>query len=48
MVLNPGKCYYMLIGNHDEVDKININGTQITSSINEKLLDVFIDSKAKL
>ena len=32
MVLNPAKCYYMLIGDHDEPDKINLNGTKITSS----------------
>ena len=45
MVLNPGKCYYMLIGNHDEPDKINLNGTEITSSNNETLLLVLIDTK---
>ena len=45
MVLNPGKCHDMLIGNHDEPDKININGTQILSSNNQKLLGVRIDKK---
>ena len=29
MVLNPGKCHCMLIGNHDESDKINLK-TEIT------------------
>ena len=24
MVLNPAKCYYVLIGDHDEPDKINL------------------------
>ena len=32
MVLNSGKCHFMLIGNHDELDKISLNGTEIISS----------------
>ena len=39
MVLNPGKGYYLVIDNHDERHKINLNGTEIASSNNEKLLD---------
>ena len=45
MVTNPRKYYYVLIGNHDESDKINLNATEITSSNNEKQLGVFIDKK---
>ena len=45
MVLNPGKCHYMLKGNHDEPDKINLNGRVIANSNNKKLLGVFIDKK---
>ena len=43
VALNSGKCHFMLIGNHDEPDKINLNSTEITNSTNEKLLSVFID-----
>lgn len=42
MVLNPGKCCYMLIEDHDEPDEINLNGTEISSSNNEKLFDVLL------
>ena len=45
MVLNCGKCHYVLIGNHDEPDKINVNGTEITSCNNEKFLSVGADKK---
>ena len=34
IALNPAKCHYMLIGDHGEPDKINLNGTKITSSSN--------------
>lgn len=42
---NPGKCRDMLIDNHDDPDKINLHGTEITSSSNKKLLGVRIDKK---
>ena len=45
MVTNPRKYYHVLIGNHDEPDKINLNATEITSNNNEKQLGVFIDKK---
>ena len=45
MVLNPGKCHYILIGNIDQPDKINLNCTEITSSYDEKLLGWLIDKK---
>ena len=44
-VINPGKYHYMLIGNHDEPDKANLNGTGITCSNNQKLLGVLTDRK---
>ena len=43
VAVNSGKCRFMLIDNHDERNQINLNGTDITSSTNEKLLRVFID-----
>ena len=45
MVLNPGKCHYILIGNHDEPDKINLNIRENASNNNEKPLAVLIDKK---
>lgn len=41
---NSGKCH-MLIHNHDDLGKINLNGTKITSSNNKQLLGVRIDKK---
>ena len=38
----------MLIGNYDGPDKINLNGTEITSSNKKKLLGVLIDLKTKI
>ena len=29
MVLNAGKCHFMLLGNQDQLNKINFNGTEI-------------------
>ena len=34
--------------NQDERDKIILNGTEITGSNNEKLIEVLIDKKTKL
>ena len=45
MVFNPEECHCMLISSHEESDEINLNGTEITNSNNEKLLDVLIDKK---
>ena len=45
MALNRGKYHFSLISNHGEPDKINLNGMEIISSNNEKLLSVFIDKK---
>ena len=38
----------MLIGNHDEPDKISLNGTEITNRNNEKLLGVVNGKKTRL
>ena len=38
----------MLIGNHGEPDKLNLNATQITSNNNDKHLDVHIYKKTKI
>ena len=43
MVLNPGKCYYLLLGNRSNSDTINLNGTKLASSSYEKLLGILID-----
>ena len=41
MVLNPGKCYYFVLGNRSSSD--TINGTKLASSSYEKLLSNLID-----
>ena len=43
MVLNPGKCHYLILGNRSNSDAINLNGTKLASSRNEQLLGILID-----
>ena len=43
MVLNPGKCHYLVLGNRSNSDTINLNGTKLASSSHEKLLGILID-----
>ena len=43
MVLNPGKCHYMLIGNKSHNDKIVLNAVELKTSNEEKLLGVLTD-----
>lgn len=44
---DPERCYYMLMGNHGETDKINLNGTEIKSSNGEKCLTCsFLENEA--
>ena len=43
MVLNPGKCHYLVLGNRSNSDTINLNGTKLASSGYEKLLGIFTD-----
>ena len=45
MTLNPGKCYYMIIGSRDLSHEIMLDNNKITSSNEEKLLGIFLDSK---
>ena len=45
MVLNPGKCHYIVIGDDDPNKKIILNDNEIASSIEEKLLGILLDSK---
>ena len=45
MTLNPGKCHYMVIGSRDLSHEIILNNYKITSSNEEKLLGIFLDSK---
>ena len=43
MVLNPGKCHYLVLGNRSNSDTINLNGTKLASNSYEKLLSILID-----
>ena len=45
MVLNPGKCHYIVIGDDDPSHKIILNNNEIASSNEEKLLGILLDSK---
>ena len=45
MVLNPGKCHYIVIGDNDPSNKITLNNNEIASSNKEKLLGILLDSK---
>ena len=45
MVLNPGKCHYIVIGDDDPIHKIILNNNEISSSNEEKLLSILLDSK---
>ena len=45
MVLNPGKCHDMLLGNGEQPDNINLSGTETTSSNNNKSVSLRTDKK---
>ena len=45
MTLNPGKCHYMVIGNKELSHEIMLNNNETTSSNEEKLLGIPLDSK---
>ena len=57
MILHPGKCYYILLGGHTEIDHITLNCIENKSSRNETLFgailkndltfDVHIKSKCR-
>ena len=42
MVLNPGKCHYLLQGKGSNSDTINLNGTKLANSSYEKQLGILI------
>ena len=45
MVLKPGKCHYIAIGDNDPSRKIILNNNEIASSNEQKLLGILSDSK---
>ena len=45
MILNPGKCHYIAIGDDDPTHKIIVNNNEIASSNEEKVLGISLDSK---
>ena len=46
MVLNPGKCHYIVTDDDDDpTQKIILNNNEIASSNEEKLLGILLDSK---
>ena len=45
MVLNPGKCHCIVIGNNDLSYKTILNNNEIASSNKEKLLGILLDKK---
>ena len=44
MTLNPGKCYYMVIGSRDLSHEIMLSNNKNTSSNEKKQLGIFLDS----
>ena len=45
MTLNLAKCHYLVISSRDLSHEIMLNNNKITSSNEEKLLGIFLDSK---
>ena len=45
MVLNPGKCHNMLLGNGEQPNNINLSGTETAVSNNNKSISLRIDKK---
>ena len=45
ILLNPGKCHYIVIGDVDPSHKIILNNNETASSNEEKLLGILLDSK---
>ena len=43
MLLKPGKCHYLVLGNRSNSDTINLNGTKPVISSYEKLTGILID-----
>ena len=47
VILNPGKCHYMVISSRDLSHEIMLFNNKITSSNEEKLLGIFLHNKLK-
>ena len=45
IVLNPGKCHYIVIVYSDPSHNIILNNNEIVNSNEEKLLGILLDSK---
>ena len=45
MILNPGKCHYIVIGDGDPTRKIVLNNNETASSNEVKHLRIHLDSK---
>ena len=45
MILNPGKCHYIVIGGDEPTRKIILNNNEIASSNEEKRLGILLDGK---
>ena len=48
MVVNPGKCHYIVIGDDDSSHKKILNDNENASFNEEKLLRILLDSKLNL
>ena len=44
-LINPGKCHYIVIGDDDPTHKIILNNNEISSSNEEKISGILLDSK---
>ena len=45
MILNPGKCHYIVIGDNGPSLKVILNDIEITSSNEENVTRILFDSK---
>ena len=45
MILNPGKCHYIVIGGDEPTRKIILNNNEIASSNEDKRLGILLDGK---
>ena len=48
VVLNPGKCHYIVIGDDGPSHKMILNNNEIASSNVEKLLGILLDRQLTL
>ena len=45
VVLNPGKCHYIVMSDKDPSHKIILNNNEIVTSNEEKILGILLESK---